>query len=378
MSAPDESTRRIMDGTSWEEFCDTLKAAGSVVLSEISPDDPFNRAEGWRYLSRLTRAALETFVEAGDPQAPVFQRTAHETIKMGMDNPDNVYQSAPINGKFKYRITGTRGTVHYLGFGTQAGNYGATGSLNTTGYLEAKDLKLGPDGTFEIFVSSERDSETDHPNWLPMAPDSRTLIIRQTRLDHANEEVAQVRIERIDGPNQPRPLDPERLDRALVSSARFVLGCSKLFNSWANDWKQHVNELPRFDPDKALAAGGDPNIAYFHSYWRLAPDEALVIEATPPECDYWNFQLSNHWLESLEYRYFPIHVNKHTARARADGSVRIVVAHEKPADADPTDNWLDTCGHEFGAMCWRWIRAKEHPQPTTRVVKLDQLKTDRR
>jgi len=53
------------------------------------------------------------------------------------------------------------------------------------------------------------------------------------------------------------------------------------------------------------------------------------------------------------------------------------VAHEKPADADPTDNWLDTCGHEFGAMCWRWIRAKAHPQPATRVVKLDHLKTDR-
>ncbi len=246
MNTPNESTRRIMDGTSWEEFCDTLKAAGSVVLSEISPDDPFNRAEGWRYLTRLTRAALESFVEAGDPQAPVFQRTAHETIKMGMDNPDNVYQSAPINGKFKYRITGTRGTVHYLGFGTQAGNYGATGSLNTTGYLEAKDLKLSPDGTFEILVSSERDSETDPPNWLPMAPDSRTLIIRQTRLDPENEEVAQVRIERIDGPNQPRPLDPERLDRGLASAARFVLGCSKLFNSWADDWKQHVNELPRW------------------------------------------------------------------------------------------------------------------------------------
>lgn len=376
MSAPDESVRRIMDGTSWEEFCDTLKAAGSVVLSDTSPDDPFDRAEGWRYLTRLTRAALETFVEAGDPQAPEFQRTAHETIKMGMDNPDNIYQSAPINGKFKYRLKGTRGTVHYLGFGTQKGNYGTTGSLNTTGYLEAKDLKLGPDGTFEIYVSAERgpdDPNADDANWLPMAPDSRTLIIRQTRLDHQNEEPAQVQIERIDGPNQPRALDPERLDRALTSSARFVLGCSKLFNSWADDWKKKVNELPRFDPDKALAAGGDPNIAYFHSYWRLAPDEALVIESTPPECDYWNFQLSNHWLESLDYRYFPIHVNKHTAKARPDGSVRIVVSQEDPA-SDETDNWLDTCGHAFGTMCWRWIRAKEHPQPSTRVVKLDQLK----
>jgi hypothetical protein len=373
----DDATRRILDGTTWEEFCDTLKAAGAVVLGPDTPQTPFDRAEGFRYLSRLLRSALESFVENADPHAPELLRTAHETIKMGADNPDNHYQNAPISGKCEYRITGSRGTVHYLGFGTQAGNYGATGTLNTTGYLEAKDLELGPGGRFEILVSAERDPESACPNWLPMAPDSRTLVVRQTRLDHANEELAQIRIERIDGPNRPRPLDPERLDRGLVGSARFVRGCAGLFNGWADDWKQHVNTLPRFDPDKALAAGGDPNIAYYHSYWRLEPDEALVVDATPPECDYSNFQLSNHWLESLDYRYFPIHVNQHTAKLRPDGSVRVVVARENP-EADPSDNWLDPCGHDFGTMCWRWIRAKEHPQPEARVVKVGALRAGRR
>src|SRR5262249_59870920 len=101
-----------------------------------------------------------------------------------------------------------------------------------------------------------------------------------------------------------------------------------------------------------------------------APDEALVIDAEPPVCDYWNFQLSNHWLESLDYRYWPIHVNKGTAKYRPDGSVRVVVAHEDPG----TENWLQTAGHARGAMCWRWIRAETHPQPRTRVVKLDALR----
>ena len=360
-----EAIRRIMDGTSWAEFCETLKAAGSVVLSEGSPQDPFDRAEGWRYLTRLTRAALETFVEDSDPRAPEFRRTAGETIKMGMDNPDNVYLNAPLNGNYEYRITGTRGSVHYLGFGTQAGNYGATGSLNTTGYLEAKDMEIDPAGRFEITVSAK----PQPGNWLPMTPGSRMVQIRQTRLDHANEELARVKIERIDGPGQPRHLDPVRLDRMLQGSARFVVGCAKLFASWAEGFRAHVNELPRFDPDKAFAAGGDPNIAYYHSYWELEPDEALVIEAEPPECDYWNFQLANHWLESLDYRYFPVHVNKHTAVYREDGSVRVVVAHAAPG----VENWLDTCGHRQGAMCWRWIRAAEHPQPRTRVVKLRDL-----
>jgi hypothetical protein len=179
-----------------------------------------------------------------------------------------------------------------------------------------------------------------------------------------------VTIERIDASAQPEPLDPARLDRMLTGVTAFVKGCSNLFHQWAKDFQQHTNELPRFDPDKAFAAGGDPNIAYYHSYWRLAPNEALVIEATPPECDYWNFQLTNHWLESLDYRYFPVHVNKHTAVYEDDGRVRVVVAHEDPG----VPNWLTTTGHQQGAMCWRWIRAVEHPQPRTRVVKLEELR----
>jgi hypothetical protein len=361
----DQATRRVVDGKTWEDFCDALKAAGSVVLSPTAPADPLTRAEGWRYLSRLLRAAFETFLEGGDPLAPVLRRPVHETVKMGMDNPDNVYLSAPISGTHEYRIRGSRGTVHYLGFGTQKGNYGATGSLNTTGYVEAKDLDIDADGRFEIAVSTREQTG----NWLPMSAESTLLIVRQTRLDHASETLAELRVERTDGPNQPRPLDPAHVDRALQGSAGFVRGCAELFARWATDFELHVNTLPRFDPEVATAAGGDPNIAYYHSYWKLRPDEALVIEATPPQCDYWNFQLSNHWLESLDYRYFRIHINNHSARPRDDGSVRVVVAHEDPG----VDNWLDTCGHDHGTMCWRWVGAPEHPQPRTRVVALAEL-----
>ena len=74
--------------------------------------------------------------------------------------------------------------------------------------------------------------------------------------------------------------------------------------------------------------GGDPKIRYFHSYWELKEDEALVIDATPPPCAHWNFQLNNYWMESLDYRYFPVSCNKHTAVYHDDGSVRIVVSHK--------------------------------------------------
>jgi hypothetical protein len=74
-------------------------------------------------------------------------------------------------------------------------------------------------------------------------------------------------------------------------------------------------------------------------------------------------------MESLDYRYYPIHVNKHTATYRPDGSVQVVVAAQNKG----FDNWIDTVGHEEGTMCWRWVRADGHPEPQTRVVKLSEL-----
>ena len=357
--------REILDGAVWNQFCDTLKMAGNVVLGPNTPSDPMNRMEGFRYLSRIARAALQTFVEHNDPLAPVLQRVVHETAKMGADHPDNYYQNAAISGEHEYRIRGNRGTVHYLGFFTQKGNYGQGRGMPPTGYLEASTLEIEPDGSFEIILSTEEKPG----NWLPMEKDTGTLIVRQTRLDRENETIADLQIERIGGDGMPTPFDPVTCAEGLTQSAGLVAGAAMLFASWAEGFKKHTNKLPRFDQNVSNMAGGVPDIAYYHSYWKLAPDEALVIEATPPQCEHWNFQLNNYWMESLDYRYYPVHVNKHTAKYRPDGSVQVVVAAENKG----FDNWIDTVGHEEGTMCWRWVRANEHPEPQTRVVKLTEL-----
>ncbi|MEO1273391.1 MAG: DUF1214 domain-containing protein [Myxococcota bacterium] len=364
----EEALERVLNGTTWAEFCDTLKMAGMVLDRDGSPKDGFNRAEGYRYLSRIARAALQTFVEHADPLAPVFQSVVHETAKMGADNPDNVYQNAAISGAYTYRITGHRGSVHILSFHTQMGHYGQGGGMPATGKLEARDMVCNDDGTFTIILSCERPDNA--PNWLPMKPETGTLIVRQTFLDRDTEQLATLHIERLDGPTQgPSPLTPQALDRGLTTASSLVVGAAGLFANWAEEFMEHTNTLPRFDPARSTQFGGDPNIAYYHSYWRLEPDEALVIEVTPPPCIHWNFQLNNHWMESLDYRYFQIHVNKHTAITRDDGSVQIVVAHTDPG----VPNWIQTVGHDRGTMCFRWFHAEHHPQPNTRVVTLDTI-----
>ncbi|MCB9595502.1 MAG: DUF1214 domain-containing protein [Sandaracinaceae bacterium] len=356
------SETRILEGRTWDDFCDRLREAGKVVMH--GPANPFDRAEGFRYLSRITRAALQTFVEHADPLAPVLQRVVHETAKMGADNPDNFYFNAAIRGTERYRVYGNRGSVHYLSFSTMVGHYGQGAAMPPSGSLDASQMTIADDGSFEIILSV--DEPEGAANWLPMKPESGTLIVRQTRLDPAAETLADIHIEPVGGVGETTPVTAKTIDEGLTQSGNLVYFAAAMFASWANGFEAHANELPEFDRDRAKMAGGDPNIVYYHSYWKLGPDEALVIDATPPPCDHWNFQLNNHWMESLDYRYFRIHVNSKTAAYRDDGSVRIVVAHEDPG----VPNWIQTVGHERGTMCFRWVRAEEHPQPRTRVVPL--------
>lgn len=361
---------RVRTGEVWEQFCDSLKRAGQQVMRPETPDDAFNRAEGFRYLTRLLRTALEGHLEFADRDFPVFFYPSHETVKIGADNPDNRYLRAELNGRHSYRIRGRRGTVHYLSFGTQSGGYDANGKLEPTGFLDAADMDVASDGTFEIIASSQPRER----NWLPMTEDTRVLLVRQTFRDRAREVPAEMTVERLDRGARPEPLDARRLCEGLAQATRFVEGTARLFADWAASYATHVNQLPPADQALCQSVGGDPNIFYYHSQWRLLPDEALVIDVRRiPECETWNLQVNNYWMESLDYRYHRICVNKHNARYNPDGSVTLVLAHRDPGHP----NWLETAGHELGTMCFRWVRAREHVDPTTRVVKLEAWKRER-
>ena len=147
-----DAQTRVMEGQSWSDFCRALEAAGDIVLARTTPASPIDRAEGYRYLTRLTRIGLEMMLEHADPDFPTFYAASHPTGKIGGDNPDNLYQNATIAGDREYRIYGRRNTVPYLSFGTKANRYATEGTMASTGELEAAEMVFGKDGSFEIAV----------------------------------------------------------------------------------------------------------------------------------------------------------------------------------------------------------------------------------
>ena len=205
-----------------------------------------------------------------------------------------------------------------------------------------------------------------------MTEHTRQILLRQTYLDRNSEKPVEVEIECLDADGPPPPLDPAEMPGRLMGSAMYTIGCASWFADWVMDFLNHapVNDFHLPDVEKHRVMGGDPNIRMWLGQWKLDPDEALVIEATPPQCDYWNFQLANIWAESLDFENRPVHVNSGTATYREDGSFRLVVAHEDPG----VPNWIDPAHHHHGVMALRWVRTDSHPKPAVRVVPLQAVR----
>jgi hypothetical protein len=348
----------------WGAFCDRLREAGEMIMHRATaPKTPLDRAEGLRYLTRLLRLGLEINLEHADPDFPVFYSASHATAKIGADNPDAIYLNATISGANSYRITGTRGSIAYFSIGSKANRYHIDGTMASTGELRGTDLTVAADGTLEIIASAV----PQQGNWLPLAPDSSMIIVRQFHLDRARETAGSFHIERIDGPAAPPPAAPAFIAAALMKSANFVFGTADTFARWSEMFMAWPNQMPDLDQAFYNRGGGDPRIHYIHGYWSLAPNEALVVDTeVAADCPYWNFQLDNWWMESLDYRHHPVTVNKHTAKLNADGTLTLVIS---PRDLG-YGNWMDTNGHGAGTSLLRWIDATNPPRPRTRVVQI--------
>jgi hypothetical protein len=356
--ANDSVHDRLASGQAWRDFCDNLKKAGDQIL-ENTPDDDFDRAEGYRHLARLTGHFLRSGLDESDPAKAVMSTTSP---KIGLDNPDYVYAGGRLSPEFTYRLTGEMNDVAMLGIGLFSGELGTPKGLIRDAYVTTNDLEV-KDGRFELLISRDKRDG----NWLAMGGGTNSLNIRQTVLRRREEKPASLELKRIDDGEKPSPLAPAHLVGTLDRVGAMVPTIVGQFQAWRASFEEHPFEIREIDPKFLAVAQGDPNTTYHYSYWRLEKDEVYCIVLEPPaNFDYWNLQIGNHWLESFDYLHYDTHLNHETAVVDEDGKVRIHVAANDPG----RPNWLDTAGHTRGALALRWVGADvQPPQPDTTVEK---------
>ena len=350
------------------EWLDALRQAEEMLRGSAAPATALDQAEGYRYLSRLATTALWTFVENGDPLHPKLYCNSDAHMKYGVDNPDNLYLRCALDPAHDYQLWGQRGEAPYLGITVGGDFYGGSESVGTLAQHQLDEFSVAADGSFELYLSAE-----ERPgNWIRLDPRARGMILRQTFFDRDAQRPAQLSIERLGAAGPPAPLSPEALAAGLRRAAAFVLGCTQLFLKMSASWARRPNQLLGAPGRETRHLHGDPDIYYAPGYWRLAPEEALVVEVTPaPRFLYWGFQLCNYWLESLDYETRAVATNHQRAKAAHDGAARLIVAHQDPG----VPNWLDTAGHAEGAMCFRWLLAGDDPPlPQLSVVKFSELR----
>ena len=360
---PDEY---LASGDAWVDYCEGLKEAGQDLFRERAPKGPLDLAEGHRYLARMVRFGLEHILEGGDPRLPVFFPSLCETQKSGWDNPDNHHTNAYLSGAFDYRVWGRKGDSHTMSFAVYGGSLGREGGRRTIAYTKIDDLEVDEEGRFEIVLSQEEKPG----NWIPLADDATTLMVRETFARKLTQERSVLHIECLS--EEPAPeLSGDFVVNAFRRSLRFMRGSAKAFFDIVDAWVPFPNVFHEGNREQAASTLGIPDQLYNSGWWEVAADEALVLDLRPPDCRYWSLSLCDYWGASFDYRYWNIHVNDQTACYRPDGSVRIVIARRNPGLADT--NWLDTAGHDRGVWTLRFLEAEGDHRPEVRRVAFEAL-----
>jgi hypothetical protein len=270
---------------------------------------------------------------------------------------------ANVRGDLTYVIRGRRGAVHRIVFSSMA--RGAPGDLQVTGALDSENLSVDPNGSFTVTVSKQRPAKGD---WLPLADNSIAVLARAIFMNRGAETAPAMTIHRDGDASPPKPIAAAQLLAWLGAVAGMTRAMTQRMNQLTSIFRERgwINQLAE---DAALWAAGDPGSRYLQGYWEIGPDQALIIEFHEPRCRFWNFQVNNIWMESLDYRFEQIHVNKSNVHRTNDRRVRLVIAGRNPG----VPNWLSTSGHVHGTMVSRWIESERVPEMSSTVVSVASL-----
>jgi hypothetical protein len=351
----------LNSGQAWERFCDGLRHAGGAILRSEEVASDTDLAEGFQYLLGLLYSLLERELYRTDADNPAFLRVQTDVIKVGMDNPDASLISAPLSVEGIFRIYGVINSIRMIEFVISGGGRPLMHHLN--------EFEVGPDGEFSLTLARE----PQPGNWIELPPGASSVLVRRATYDWDSEEIPHLAIERIDTESPPVPRCLRVPTAAEVGEQLDAMGT--LFANNADYWVDLVHSF-RDEGDNVIPSprplpgtGMNEARSSVKGFFVLDPDEALLVEFTPPDGVFWSISLGDMWYRTFSFSHHQTSLNGHQAELDADGVCRVVIAHQDPG----VPNWLDTVGHRRGVVIIRWVMVSHRPQPLTRVVPFTQL-----
>lgn len=338
----------------------SLRRSAESVFTKSLSRRPVDYASGLRHVLDNLALGLAFHLHHNDPMHPELFHYFDPSRKQGGDNQDALYLGANLDGSQSYRIHGNRGTARFFSMTTVAKGPTPFGGKSTA-YLFGRDMKVAPDGSFEVILSPD-----PHPgNWLKIGPDTLRVTIRQFFADWENERPMQAIIERIGPPAPPASMNADQIMESLQAAGAWV---ENTVNFWQDTIALFARKPNQFQSWRELdnsevdaTPGGHP----FNCYWHVPEDSALIIRVTPPKCDFWNVEFNNPWWETHDYRHRLSGTNVHHAALEENGELIVVISHDDPG----LPNWLDPAGFTEGMMGLRWMFPEATPIPQTKLVK---------
>lgn len=396
----------------WNDFADALKRIGEKITGPTGARTERERAEGYRYLLRLVAAAQDLEMEA-ERDAPVLKRMMTPTRKFKGDGTDTLYHEAKLDEGRVYKLSMRRGDDIFFSSTVYAQDSDDT--VYIVDHLIDDDIVW--DDVFgqkiaEIYLSEKRPQGAR--NWIALEGRHPTLFMREYfpefvhAVDRGRYRSAVMNLECVGDVAPPPPWDEQRLERGLQRVVDFVedatdtsiglsvfVGLNRIEYAGEGDdgrsarsgtmTRIQEGELVLDDDSSSeytpqeLAAMIDPKlvrnnlpgpgIAYTGGWFRLAPDEAIVVEGRHVPCRYWNVQILTRYLESGDALHHKVGINDREVDLDDDGSFRIYAA-----DGDPgTRNWISTEGYTNGQILLRTLLAQTPLEASFRVVKRSEI-----
>ncbi len=353
----------------WRDYMAELRAAGEAGIGGVyKSGNAQDRQDAWNILfGQIARGYLAEVT--ADPDHPEFVPSYNMGFNIAAPNPDYVYYRSPLDGKGVYRLRGLKGnnlfTFMQVSGPVITDPKQAAASMYNTFRLDK--IPGGLDGSFDFILSAERPAGyTGH--WERLDPRATGILMRAVAYDWLHERDPVVGIERLDMPVRRTRLTAQDTAARLKALVAFVKRDSMV-------WWKHMADLQAKNMWNKIDVepwGTFPGQVYLEGLYRLAEDEALVLETSvPARCLYWSFLVGDMQFRTGDYANNQASLNAFQSRLDSDGKFRAVISRRDPG----VPNWLDTGGYAEGVIQGRWNTCDSAPVPTARLVKLADLRS---